>query len=79
MPLRTVIIEEIILHMYFLLYRMTRDTTVNNVQRRGIPEEKFLRTWPHVFNSALAYLGCTLGLLNIDRFATLSMQFGGMF
>ncbi|EZA52251.1 Sodium- and chloride-dependent glycine transporter, partial [Ooceraea biroi] len=35
--------------------------------------------WPHALSSALACLGCTLGLFNISRFAILSIQFGANF
>lgn len=40
-------------------------------------EENPQGKWPHALSSALACLGCTLGLFNISRFAILSIQFGG--
>ncbi|XP_029672620.1 uncharacterized protein LOC115241154 isoform X1 [Formica exsecta] len=42
-------------------------------------DENPLGKWPHALSSALACLGCTLGLFNISRFAILSIQFGANF
>ncbi|CAB0039900.1 unnamed protein product [Trichogramma brassicae] len=39
-------------------------------------EENPLGKWPHALSPVFAYLGCTLGLFNISRFAILSTQFG---
>lgn len=41
--------------------------------------ESPLGQWPHGLSSMLACLGCTLGLFNICRFATLSIHFGANF
>lgn len=42
-------------------------------------DENPMGKWPHALSPALAYLGCTLGIFNISRFAILSIQFGGEF
>lgn len=38
-----------------------------------------LGQWPHSLSSMMACLGCTLGLFNLSRFATLSIHFGANF
>lgn len=45
-----------------------------------MPEaESPLGHWPHSLSSMLACLGCTVGLFNISRFATLTIHFGANF
>ncbi|XP_017784559.1 PREDICTED: uncharacterized protein LOC108568137 isoform X2 [Nicrophorus vespilloides] len=72
-------------------YNNNQDETNNNNPRRScervqrtssneMPEvESPLGQWPHSLSSTLAYVGCTLGIFNISRFATLSIHFGANF
>lgn len=54
--------------------------TCDRSQRNDMPEvESPLGQWPHSMSSTLAYLGCTLGIFNISRFAILSVHFGANF
>ncbi|RZC33827.1 uncharacterized protein BDFB_002644 [Asbolus verrucosus] len=49
-------------------------------RQSDMPEsESPLGQWPHSLSSMMACLGCTLGLFNISRFATLTIHFGANF
>ncbi|XP_051173123.1 sodium-dependent transporter bedraggled isoform X2 [Leptopilina boulardi] len=51
----------------------------NTTEETNNENDKFLGKWPYRFNSAFAYLGCTIGILNIDRFSIYSVQYGANF